>query len=51
MRLHLGADNIVTANIEKIDADAITITITVPNELDLANCPKILVSGPYGKVR
>jgi len=49
MRLHLGADNIVTANIEKIDADA--ITITVANELDLVNGQKILVSGPYGKIR
>lgn len=49
MRLHLGADNIVTANIEKIDADA--ITISVPTELNLVNVQKILVSGPFGKIR
>lgn len=49
MRLHLGADSIVTANIEKIDTDA--ITISVPTELNLVNAQKILISGPYGKVR
>lgn len=48
MRLHLGAGNIITANIEKITGDA--ITVTVPNDLNLANNQKILVSGPHGKV-
>lgn len=48
MRLHLDADNIVTANIEKIEPDA--ITIIVPNDLKLVNDQKILVSGPHGKI-
>lgn len=49
MRLHLGVDNFVTANIEKITGDAIAVTI--PKELNLANNQKILVSGPHGKAR
>lgn len=48
MRLHLGPDNIVTANIEKIESDA--ITIAVPNDTNLTNEQKILVSGPHGKI-
>lgn len=48
MRLHLGNNNIINASIEKIDDDAITISL--PSNLNLTNGQQILVSGPHGKI-